>query len=73
MACSTFRETLILAAMSHPGNACPNVHDWGQVCLFQGKNGRDFRAFTSYPIDCAPLIRILGLKVAILTEKYDIP
>jgi hypothetical protein len=23
------------------------VHDWGQVCLFQGKNGRDFRAFTS--------------------------
>ena len=30
-----------------PGNACPNVHDWGQVCMFQGKNGQDFRAFTT--------------------------
>ena len=29
-----------------PRKLCPNVHDWGQVCMFQGKNGRDFRAFT---------------------------
>jgi ATPase family associated with various cellular activities (AAA) len=26
---------------------CPTVHDSGQVCMFQGKNGRDFRAFTN--------------------------
>jgi hypothetical protein len=26
---------------------CPNVQDWGQVCMFQGKNRRTFRAFTS--------------------------
>jgi integrase/recombinase XerD len=27
---------------------CPNMHDSGHMCLFQGKNGRDFRAFTKY-------------------------
>jgi hypothetical protein len=27
---------------------CPNVHDWGQVCRFQGKNSRTFRAFTKH-------------------------
>ena len=26
---------------------CPNVHDWGQVCRFQGKIGRSFRSFTT--------------------------
>src|SRR6266851_2005002 len=30
-----------------PRKLCPNVHDWGQVCMFQGKNRLDFRAFTS--------------------------
>ena len=30
-----------------PRKRCPNVRDWGQVCLFQGKSGRDFRAFTT--------------------------
>src|SRR5713101_1039407 len=29
-----------------PGNACPTVQDWGQVCSFQGKNCGGFGAFT---------------------------
>ncbi|GCF08634.1 hypothetical protein KDI_21980 [Dictyobacter arantiisoli] len=28
-----------------PRKRCPNAHDSEQVCMFQGKNGRDFRAF----------------------------
>ncbi len=30
-----------------PQREATNVHDWGQVCLFEGKIGRDFRAFTT--------------------------
>src|SRR5437763_1130140 len=30
-----------------PGNACPTVQDWGQVCRFQGKNCGGFGAFTT--------------------------
>src|SRR6266849_9435545 len=59
------KNTLSLAAMDHPGNACPNVHDWGQVCLFQGNNGRDFRAFTTR-LNCfgaAPLTRRSALQL----------
>ena len=42
-----------------PRKLCPNVHDWGQVCMFQGKNGRDFRAFTSgFKVPSGRLCRI---------------
>jgi hypothetical protein len=30
-----------------PQRETTNVHASGQVCMFEGKNGRDFRAFTS--------------------------
>ena len=29
-----------------PRKSVSNVHDSGQVCMFQGKNGRNFKAFT---------------------------
>src|SRR5229473_4813272 len=33
-----------------PGNACPTVQDWGQVCSFQGKNcGGFFRGIYQLP------------------------
>jgi hypothetical protein len=35
-------------AASHvPKRETTNVHNSGQMCMFQGKNGRDFRAFTT--------------------------
>ncbi len=30
-----------------PRKRVSNVHDSGQVCMIQGKNGRNFKAFTS--------------------------
>src|SRR5258708_7141505 len=57
------KNTLILAAMYHPGNACPNVHDSGQVCMFQGKNGRDFRAFTTRILVVKAINLMLGFTV----------
>jgi len=33
-------------AVSQAINGCA-VHNSGQMCLFQGKNSRDFRAFTT--------------------------
>jgi len=35
-----------------PRKICSNVHDSGQVCMFQGKNGRDFGS--------GPLLTLLG-------------
>jgi hypothetical protein len=57
------KNTLILAAMYHPGNACPNVHDSGQVCMVQGKNGRDFRAFTTRILVVKAINLMLGCTV----------
>src|SRR6266567_4568094 len=34
-----------------PRKICPNVHNSGQVCMFQGKNSRNFKAFTSIAQD----------------------
>jgi hypothetical protein len=30
-----------------PQRETTNVHDWGQVCMFQGKKGPGFEAFTT--------------------------
>ncbi|SRR5260370_622033 len=31
-----------------PRNLCPNVQNCGQMCMFRGKNRRDFRSFTRW-------------------------
>ncbi|WP_201364243.1 hypothetical protein [Dictyobacter formicarum] len=48
-ASNLFPPFLILQVGSgFPRKRCLNVHDSGQVCMFEGKIGRDFRAFTKY-------------------------
>ena len=43
-----FQHSMIIPQMGSdfPRKGCPNVHDWGQVGMFQGENGQGFRAFT---------------------------
>ncbi len=45
-----FQHSMLIPQMGSdfPRKGCPNVHDWGQVCMFQGENGQGFRAFTIY-------------------------
>ena len=52
-----------------PRKRVSNVHDSGQVCMFQGKNGRNFKAFTSMlsrqlcPQQSAPQVQVADLRI----------
>jgi len=45
-----------------PGNACPTVQDWGQVCSFQGKNCGGFGAFTKRRSLCSLFSSLSGIE-----------
>ncbi len=48
-----FQHSMLIPQMGSdfPRKGCPNVHDWGQVCMFQGENGQGFGAFTTITAD----------------------
>src|SRR5260370_5897726 len=54
-----------------PRKLCPNVHDWGQVCRFQGKIGRSFSAFTSREVQDA--LQYFNTTLILLDQAEELP